>query len=192
MAELFDLLSEDNGGDDILDTMNTAPKSPPKISTDKDRKRELNKFDRPIPGQSMTGEPGAAKYDQPPQYVELPEFMDYVFKSMSRPKVYSNLMRMLDSGVPVRLLTAPVLMQAQSEGKINMDLAMLAAQPLATLIGGMGEAAGINVIRDGRPEEPGLDPRPIKKAFKDKRKEAKPPKFDELENSLVSRREPNE
>jgi hypothetical protein len=193
MAELFDLLTDEGGsGADILDTLNASAFPTQKFNTDADKKNKHRKFDQPIPGQSLTGELGNAKYEQPPQYTELREFIDYMFKSISRPKIYRNLMRMLDAGVPVRLITGPVLMQAVSEGKISMDLAMLSAHPLATIIGGMGEVAGINVIRDGRPEDHGLDPRPIQKAFKNKRKEAEPPKLDVLEDSLVSRRAPNE
>ncbi len=74
MAELFDLLSDDVGGTDIINTLNTATKSPPKISTDTEKKSMLDRFDRPIPGQSMTSELGNAKYEQPPQYTELSEF----------------------------------------------------------------------------------------------------------------------
>ena len=192
MAELFDLLSDDVGGTDIINTLNTATKSPPKISTDTEKKSMLDRFDRPIPGQSMTSELGNAKYEQPPQYTELSEFMDFLFKRMNSPKIYRDIMRLLDAGVPVRSLTGPVLMQAQSEGKINMDLAMLAAEPLATMLGGMGEVAGIDVVRDGRPEEPGLDTRSLKEAFKSNRKQAESPEIPDLENSLVTRREPNE
>ena len=136
MAKLFDLLSDDVGGTDIINTLNTATKSPPRISTDTEKKSMLDRFDRPIPGQSMTSELGNAKYEQPPQYTELSEFMDFLFKRMNSPKIYR--------------------------------------------------------VRDGRPEERGLDTRSLKEAFKSNSKEAESPEIPDLENSLVTRREPNE
>ncbi len=161
------------------------PKMPP---TEMEQKNNFRQFDAPIPGQSLTEEPGNAKYEQPPQYTELTEFMDYIFKSLHRKNTRRDLLRMLDAGVPVKVLIEPVIMQGVSEGKLNMDLAVMALEPLATMIYGMGQAAGINVVFEEEKQEIGLDARPFEKAFKKKREDTTPPELPETKSNLVARR----
>tara|TARA_R110000765_G_scaffold364880_1_gene455075 strand:+ start:753 stop:1334 length:582 start_codon:yes stop_codon:yes gene_type:complete len=191
MASIFDTLLEDVGedagaGTDFIDGL--TPKEEPKAPPSKEEQRSsMRGFDQPIPGQSLTGELGNAKYEQPPEYTDLDEFLTYFFKSVHQEGVHRDLLRLLDAGAPVNMLTGPVLMQAVSEGKVNMDLAMLAAEPVVTLLANMGREAGINVVVD-KPESVGLDPRPIKKAFENKRKEVEPPKVIDAPPSLVFRR----
>ena len=186
MAFGFDLLlDEEPEEDSFVDKLKPAEK--PKLQPNAmEQKSAMRQFDQPIPGQSLTGEMGSAPYEQPPKYTDLQEFMTYMFESISRKDVQRDLLRMLDAGVPVNMLTAPILMQAMSEGKVNPDLAMLATQPLVTLLAGFGKKAGINVVVRKK-EDDGLDPRPIREAFKDKRKEAEPAELPD-EINLVSRR----
>jgi len=161
------------------------PTMPP---TEMEQNTNFKQFDTPIPGQSLTEAPGNAKYEQPPQYTELTDFMDYMFKSMNRKSARRDLLRMLDAGVPVKILIEPIIMQAVSEGKISMDLAVMSLQPLATMIYGMGDAAGINVVFQEDKQEIGLDARPFEEAFKKKREDTTPPKLPETKNNLVARR----
>ena len=176
---------------DILGDMEAAmpPMQEPAIPpTEIEQNINFKQFDTPIPGQSLTETPGNAKYEQPPQYTELTDFMDYMFKSMNRKSARRDLLRMLDAGVPVKILIEPIIMQAVSEGKISMDLAVMSLQPLATMIYGMGDAAGINVVFQEDKQEIGLDARPFEKAFKKKREDTTPPKLPETKNNLVARR----
>ena len=39
----------------------------------------------PIPGQSLTREPGNAAYEQPPQYVDLDDAMEYMLPRILNP-----------------------------------------------------------------------------------------------------------
>jgi hypothetical protein len=86
------------------------------------------------------------------------------------------------------VLLEPIMMQAVSEGKINLDLAMLAIQPLATMIYGMGVEAGIDVVADDGKVDIGLDPKVLEKVFKKKRVDITPPKLPETKSNLVARR----
>ena len=176
---------------DILGSMEAEmppteqPTMPP---TEMEQKNNFRQFNAPIPGQSLTGTPGNSTYEQPPEYTKLTDFMDYMFESMNRKNVRRDLLRMLDAGVPVQVLLEPIIMQAVSEGKINLDLAIMALQPLATVIYGMGQEAGINVVTDDGKPDIGLDNRLIKKAFERKRVDTTPPKLPETKNNLVARR----
>jgi hypothetical protein len=140
-----------------------------------DQRKNFKQFDSPIPGQSLTQELGSAAYEQPPQYTELTEFMDYMFDNLSRTSVRRDLLRLLNAGVPVTVLLGPVLLQAVSEGKLNMDLAMLATEPLVYMLAGFGYHAGINVVLHQPQEDHGIDPRPFEEIFKQIREQSEAP-----------------
>ena len=176
---------------DILGDMEAAmppiqePAMPP---TEMEQKANFDRFDGPIPGQSLTDEPGNAPYEQPPEYTNLDKFMEYMFTTLNSKAVRRDVLRLLNAGVPVQVLIEPIIMQAVSEGKISTDLAALSIQPLATMIYGMGLVAGINVVTDDGKKDLGLDPRTFEKAFKKKRVDTTPPKLPETKSSLVARR----
>jgi hypothetical protein len=155
-----------------------------------DQKGNFKQFDLPIPGQSLTQELGSAAFEQPPQYTELTEFMDYMFDSISRTSVRNNLLRMLNAGVPVRVLLEPIILQAVNEGKVNIDLALLSLRPLVYMIAGFGYHAGINVVLDYPRKDNGLDPRPLEKAFKQIREQSEAPKVIDMERTLVPEEAP--
>ena len=176
---------------DILGSMEAEMPSmeePTMSPTEMEQKSNFKLFSAPIPGQSLTSEMGSAKYQQPPQYTKLTDFMDFMFDALGRKNIRRDLLRMLDSGVPLQVLLEPILMQAVSEGKINLDLAMLAIQPLATMVYGMGVEAGIDVVADDGKVDIGLDPKVLEKAFKKKRVDTTPPKLPETKSNLVARR----
>ena len=159
-----------------------------------DQKDNFKQFDAPIPGQSLTQELGGAAYEQPPQYTELTEFMDYMFDNLSHTSVRRDLLRLLNAGVPVTTLLGPILLHAVSEGKLNMDLAMLATEPLVYMLAGFGYHAGINVVLDQTREDNGLDPRPFERIVNRKRKQSEAPKVIEpkaidMKRTLVPKKE---
>ena len=146
-----------------------------------DQKDNFGQFDAPIPGQSLTQELGGAAYEQPPQYTELTEFMDYMFDNLSRTSVRRDLLRLLNVGVPVKTLLKPIIMHAISEGKINIDLAVLASEPIFTMIAGFGYNAGINVVLDYAQKDDGVDPRPFEEVFKQVREQSEAPEVIDLD-----------
>ena len=155
-----------------------------------DQKDNFRQFDSPIPGQSLTQELGGAAYEQPPQYTELTEFMDYMFDNLSRTSVRRDLLRLSNAGVPITTLLGPILLHAVSEGKLNMDLAMLSLEPLVYMLAGFGHHAGINVVLDQPREDNGLDPRTFEEVFKQVRKQSEAPKVIDMERTLVPEEAP--
>lgn len=92
-----------------------------------------NQFDRSIPGQSLTTPPKNAAYEKPPQFTSVSKAMDMLMASVSNPKKLTKLIIMLDNEVPVEALVRTTLLGGFTEGKWNMDLAMLLAKPLTGL-----------------------------------------------------------
>ena len=75
-----------------------------------DQDRAFSRFDMPIPGQSLTAEPGGAAYEQPPQYNDVDEVVDMIFDRMLRPEIQTDVLHMLAAQVPARSIAEVVLM----------------------------------------------------------------------------------
>ena len=59
-----------------------------------------NPFDTPIPGQSLTDEPGNYPWEHPATYVTTDGAADHLWNRMSEPEFAEQIIAMLDAGVP--------------------------------------------------------------------------------------------
>lgn len=87
----------------------------------------------PTPGESLTKDPGAAKYEKPPQYAEVDEAVASVVNQLTKPKNYAAFLDALDDGLPIEALVAPTVFAGFSEGKWTVDVAMLMTPILTDL-----------------------------------------------------------
>tara|TARA_R110000796_G_scaffold83835_1_gene183073 strand:+ start:63 stop:566 length:504 start_codon:yes stop_codon:yes gene_type:complete len=121
------------------------------------RPQEANDFDRPIPGQSLTDEPGNYPWEHPPQYTDLREARDRIFNGISEPENAKQLLTMLVSNVPAEAIVRTVLFAGFTEGKWTVDMATLLAPVVLIQIVGMAKAAGIEKFRILLDEQPDDD-----------------------------------
>jgi hypothetical protein len=145
------------------------PYSPPGSARKKLEKFNFDMMDMPIPGQSLTSELGQMPYEQPPQFTDLSKLTDFIFDRLTTPNVQRRILQLLDAGVPVSVIAEPFIMQGASEGKYNIDLAMLVIEPVITMIAGLGIRAGINVKAAPKKDISVIDTQTFEKAFKDKK-----------------------
>ena len=110
---------------------------------DQYKENEDNPFDAPIPGQSLTDDPGNYPREHPPQYTDPIEATEFVWDRLHRPAFTEQVLAMLDAGVPVEALGRIILFNGFMEGKWNPDLAFLIAAPVMKMIATMGIAAGV-------------------------------------------------
>jgi hypothetical protein len=98
-------------------------------------------FEAPIPGQSLTTEPGARPWEQPPQIDDPDGAMEYYL-----PKIYGTMDKMMDlleKGVPVSDVVHPLLMAGVMKGVHTIDTALIIAAPLTDYVAGLADKAGI-------------------------------------------------
>lgn len=88
----------------------------------------------PIPGQSLTKEPGASPWEKPPQFTDLDEAMSFLIQNMTEPKVAHKLLALMEAGIPITSILDTLLMQGFMDGKWTPDLAILLAKPLTALL----------------------------------------------------------
>lgn len=148
-------------------TADATAAGPMDISAEEQR-TNANLMGAPIPGQSLTREPGSAAWEQPPQYNTEAEAMDFLFEKVTRPDVQTNLLRVMDAGVPLPILLEPILMHGVQEGKWSMDLAMMLMEPLGVVLYGLGKRAGIDPKLEvpKKKEDKGINPESLAKIFK--------------------------
>ena len=105
-----------------------------------------NPFDTPIPGQSLTDEPGNYPWEHPPTYVTTDGAADHLWNKMSEPEFAEQIIAMLDAGVPVEAIGRTVLFGGFLKGKFSPDVAFIIAEPVMKMIATIGVVAGVKDI----------------------------------------------
>jgi len=99
---------------------------------------EYSPFDTPIPGQSLTDEPGNYPWEHPPQYTDVDEILDKMYDTLTKPTIARQLISMLDAGVPVEAIVRVITFGGFMEGKYNPDV---------NLVSAIGIRAGVTNLR---------------------------------------------
>ena len=101
----------------------------------------------PIPGQSLTTEPGNATWERPPQFTDPNVALEYLWEQMTKPRKAYHIGKMLKSGTPAEYIARTVVFAGFSEGKWNPDLALLISRPVLYQIVAIGAAQGVENIK---------------------------------------------
>ena len=98
-----------------------------------------NPFDAPIPGQSLTDEPGNYPWEHPPQRATVEEALDEIYESLMQEDNMKRMFTLLRMGIPVEALVKVITFSGFLEGKYTVDVAKL-LEPMVSMII-TGEAA---------------------------------------------------
>ena len=119
-----------------------------------------NMFDAPIPGQSLTDEPGNYPWEHPPQTASIEEATDAVYESIMDEENMARMFTLLRMGIPIEALVKVITFSGFLEGKWTVDVAKLLEPIVAMMIAGeaalaeipakvnMGDAEDENFFRD--------------------------------------------
>jgi len=124
------------------------------------QKTELLEVDlfnmKPIPGSSLTEEPGKRPYERPPQIVEADKALQYCLNGMlGDTAVREELFDVLDMGISVETVASAFTLQAFSEGVFDPNIAETIKRPLMQFITQEASRAGIedlNVVNENVPK----------------------------------------
>ena len=117
-------------------------------------------FDAPIPGQSLTDEPGNYPWEHPPQTASIEEAADAVYESIMDKENMARMFTLLRMGIPIEALVKVITFSGFLEGKWTVDVAKLLEPIVAMMIAGeaalaeipakvnMGDAEDENFFRD--------------------------------------------
>jgi len=107
--------------------------------------QEVNFFDAPIPGQSLTNSPDKPHaFERPPEFTSMDDLMLYFADILLEADTYTEMMKLLARGQTVDSLAQMILYTNFTEGKLTPDLMMLAYEPLVLFIMAMAERVNID------------------------------------------------
>ena len=106
---------------------------------------EFNRFDAPIPGQSLTDEPGNYSWEHPPQFASVEEATDFVYERLMDEGNMARMFTLLRMGIPIEALVKIITFTGFIEGKYTVDVAKLLEPIVAMMIAGEAKLAEIPV-----------------------------------------------
>tara|TARA_B100000497_G_scaffold110365_1_gene129733 strand:- start:658 stop:1251 length:594 start_codon:yes stop_codon:yes gene_type:complete len=127
----------------------------------------------PIPGSSLTADPDdPAPYEKPPEYTDIHEASEWIFSSLIEEDRYDQLIQTLLEGIPVMDITQVILFTGFTQGKWDVNLMTLLAEPTAYIVMALAERAGVDfVIERGQNTEEENDPLNVDAKITEKRRE---------------------
>ena len=106
-----------------------------------------NPFDAPIPGQSLTDIPGNGPWEHPPQFTNIDDASEYVWKRIHNEKQLGQIITFLNNGIPVEAIARMILFSGFMDGKWTPDVALLLAKVVFKQIMAIGMKAEIPNIK---------------------------------------------
>lgn len=98
----------------------------------------------PIPGNSLTDEPGAFAWEQPPMMNDPEQVLDHYMKGLTSEEIADNILDMLDIGMPISVVSATILDRGIMEGLHTVDMKLIVQPQIALVMKQMAEEAGID------------------------------------------------
>jgi len=126
----------------------------------------------PIPGSSLTADPDdPAPYEKPPEYTDIHSASEWIFSSLIEEDRYDQLIQSLLEGIPVMDITQVILFTGFTQGKWDVNLMTLLAEPTAYIVMALAERAGVDfVIERGQNTEENNDPLNVDAKITEKRR----------------------
>ena len=103
----------------------------------------INPFNAPIPGQSLTDEPGNYPWEHTPTHPEIEDAAEHVYKNLQKKKNTKRLVVLLKMGIPIEALTKVTTFSGFLEGKWTVDTAKLLEPIVAMMITSIAEIGKI-------------------------------------------------
>lgn len=101
----------------------------------------------PIPGMSLTTEPGSRPWESPPSMVTVQEAIEYYTdKILKNMEVHEDVLDVLDQGIPVRNFANMLNTSSVMEGKHTLDVGILVMPVIEELIMTVADMYGVKYI----------------------------------------------
>tara|TARA_R100001082_G_scaffold95441_1_gene62625 strand:+ start:1294 stop:1803 length:510 start_codon:yes stop_codon:yes gene_type:complete len=118
-----------------------------KLTSDNTAQPEFDPFSAPIPGQSLTDEPGNYPWEHAPKNTDPEEIVNDLFLRMTKPEALEEILTMLDAGVPVEAIVRVMVFTGFAEGEFNPDVGFIIIEPLMEAVATIGLRAGIKNLK---------------------------------------------
>jgi len=117
-----------------------------KLINDNIAEPEYNPFDAPIPGQSLTDEPGNYPWEHPPKTTDPQDALNKFWDRLTDPEIAEEMIAMMDAGIPVEALARILTFTGFAEGEFTPDVGFLTIEPLMKMLAAIGIRAGVDKL----------------------------------------------
>jgi len=107
----------------------------------------------PIPGMSLTQEPGNSPWEQPPLYATVEESLGFYLKKFEDEEVIDDILFILEAGYPVASFVDMLTSLGVMDGYHTFDVKMLLSPVIHEYIVNLAEAAGIEYTEEMGPSK---------------------------------------
>ena len=128
-----------------------------KIVDTKFEQENVNPFNAPTPGESLTTAPDMPKqWETPPEYTEQDEAMEAVYMELTSDDNLMPLIQLIDDGTPLDQVAQVLLYRGYTKGLYTPDLMLMLAEPTMYLLIAIADYADIKdyVLYEGEEEDP--------------------------------------
>tara|TARA_Y100001937_G_C7052606_1_gene299864 strand:- start:423 stop:947 length:525 start_codon:yes stop_codon:yes gene_type:complete len=107
-------------------------------------------FDRPIPGESLTGEPKNNPWESPPEMAEIADVTKFYINKLANQEVIDDFAAMCQAGAPLKPIVQSITQQGMLRGLHTVDASMLVSPIIHEFLKQAIQSMGIEVDDDGR------------------------------------------
>jgi len=128
-----------------------------KIVDTKFEQENVNPFNAPTPGESLTTAPDMPKqWETPPEYTEQDEAMEAVYMELTSEDNLMPLIQLIDDGTPLDQVAQVLLYRGYTKGLYTPDLMLMLAEPTMYLLIAIADYANIKdyVLYEGEEDDP--------------------------------------
>lgn len=123
-------------------------------------------FDAPVPGMSLTTEPGNRPWENPPQFSQIEEVLDYYIDRLADENRQDDMLAIIEEGMPINMLVDSTISTGVMSGLHTVEAGLLAAPVLAEFMQAMADIEGIKYTLSTADKKKGLSPAMQRKAEK--------------------------
>lgn len=88
----------------------------------------------PVPGQSLTVEPGSVPWEQPPQYVTVDDVASFYSDKLDNAEAIFELMSLLEKGTPILTIVNTMIKASIMKGYHTVDTGFLVTPIIVEII----------------------------------------------------------
>lgn len=104
----------------------------------------LSPFDGPIPGQSLTAEPGNAPWEKPSKFSDPMDALEMYMEKLGNEEIVDDVIDMLDVGIPIDTVAGAMLGMGVMEGMHTVDVKLLLRPFVAAHIKSLADVVGVD------------------------------------------------
>ena len=97
----------------------------------------------PVPGMSLTGEPGNYPWEQPPKYVKLADVVDFYTERLTSDEAVDGIADVLSRDATVTDLANTFMKASVMQGIHSVDVGLIAFPIIAEIIKTIGDISGV-------------------------------------------------